>query len=71
MSAIEPVDFFAPTAANRWDFLFADYDEERTEIERIAARQQDPAHRSAMARFLAAARRNDRGRCPEPMPKRR
>ena len=61
MSAIEPVDFFAPTAANRWDFLFADYDEERTEIERIAARQQDPAHRSAMARFLAAARRNDRG----------
>lgn len=61
MGALESMEFFAPTASNRWDFLFEDYQQTRAEIARIAARQQDPTHRAAMAHFLSAARRNDRG----------
>jgi len=54
-------EFFAPTADNCWDFLFADYAEVRAEIERIATAGECKTHRAAMGHFLHAANRDNRG----------
>jgi len=54
-------EFFAPTADNCWDFLFADYAEVRAEIDRIAAAGECKIYREAMGHFLHAANRDGRG----------